>query len=388
MPFDCTFRARHGSTVCLNDCPTRAEVGGFRFARVERDGDLPPADPRVVDVALLDMHHGWPNLGHDAIVHALQNAVCDISEDLAEAGLGVRIVSYDVRRGHAIPEPPGGRFGVYVGTGGPGHLDPAQNDGVAVVAQGIKEDPSWEAPLFRLFDTIRASRETVLFGVCHTFGVMCRWLGVADAVVRGPAKGGKSTGIVENVLTDEAVAHPWFSRFSWRLPDGRRLRVLDNRLFDLLPRGPLPAGLTPIGYETLGVGGPQGEGLTMLEVARDRAGVMPRIFGVNHHPEIVNRPRQMHILRKKLERGDVTPEWYAERMRTLTEPIADDWGDRLLHLTSSYTLMAPLRFHLYRLVRERAEALGRRLAVDESTLPLTYNLATDSLPAPRATPAR
>ena len=85
---------------------------------------------------------------------------------------------------------------------------------------------------------------------------------------------------------------------------------------------------------------------------------MPRVLGVNHHPEIVNRQRQIIVLKRKLERGDVTPEWFDERMRTLTEPIEDEFGDRLLHLTSSYTLMAPLRFSLYRAVQERADALG------------------------------
>ena len=42
---------------------------------------------------------------------------------------------------------------------------------------------------------------------------------------------------------------------------------------------------------------------------------MPRILGVNHHPEIVNRPRQLTILQKRMERGAVTPEWYAERAK-------------------------------------------------------------------------
>ena len=46
--------------------------------------------------------------------------------------------------------------------------------------------------------------------MCHTFGVMCRWLGIADAVLRGPEKGGKSFGIVDNLLTDAALEHPWF----------------------------------------------------------------------------------------------------------------------------------------------------------------------------------
>ena len=62
MVFDCERRARLGAQECLTGCPTRAEVGGFRFARVERLDDAPPAEPHLVDVALLDMHHGWPNL--------------------------------------------------------------------------------------------------------------------------------------------------------------------------------------------------------------------------------------------------------------------------------------------------------------------------------------
>ena len=78
MPFDCAHRALHGANVCLTDCPTRVEAGGFRFARVERGGEPPAAEPQVIDVAMLDMHHGWPNLGHEALVDIVQNAVCDI----------------------------------------------------------------------------------------------------------------------------------------------------------------------------------------------------------------------------------------------------------------------------------------------------------------------
>ena len=105
------------------------------------------------------------------------------------------------------------RMAVETGTaleidGGPGHLDPRMNDGRTEGSQGIVEDPSWEPPLFGLFDAIRASAPAALLAVCHTFGVMCRWLGAAEAVLRGPAKGGKSAGVVENILTDEALAHP------------------------------------------------------------------------------------------------------------------------------------------------------------------------------------
>jgi hypothetical protein len=109
----------------------------------------------------------------------------------------------------------------------------------------------------------------------------------------------------------------------------------------------------------------------MLEVARDRQGVVPRIFGVNHHPEIVNRPRQLTILRKRMERGEVTPQWFAERSAALTEDI-DEHGDRSLHVTSSYTLLAPMRHYVYRLALRRALALGRSFDLDSLRLPLTY----------------
>jgi hypothetical protein len=191
---------------------------------------------------------------------------------------------------------------------------------------------------------------------------MCRWSGAAQPVLRGKSKG-KSTGILENLLTPEARQHPWFKRFADELPDGRRLRVVENRLFDLVPDGDrLPPGILTIGHETLGLGGPRGEAVTMLEFARDREGLLPRVFASNHHPEIVDRFRQIMILEQKYDRGDVSHEWYQERLEVLTRTYPDENSDQRLHVTSDYTLLGPLRFHLYRAVRRRAEELG--LAVD------------------------
>ena len=365
MPFDCLHRERYGPEACLTTCPAAPPV--FDVVRVRHADDVPPADPAFIDIAVLDMHAGWPNLGHGAILQAMQNALCDISGPLREAGIGFRALSYDIRGGLVIPEPPGGRHALYVGTGGPGHLDPRRNDGRSEGSQGIRDDPSWEPRLFGLFDAIRASRSAALLAVCHTFGVMCRWLGVADAVLRGPDKGGKSTGIVENVLTDEALAHPWFSRFSAELADGRRLFVLDNRLYDLVPRGEWPAGVMAVSHEALSPGGPRGDALTMMEVARDEAGVMPRIFGVNHHPEIVNRPRLLVTLEQEFARGGLSREWYEERRASLTAQVADEQVDRLLRLTSSYTFMGPLRFHLNKLA---SEGVGTNFAIDPPRTPI------------------
>jgi len=366
MPIACRNKLRFGKQFCITQCPVARPSPAFHSVRVLGPGDVPPADERTIDVAVLDMNYGWPNLGHDSLVLGIMDAACDILPGLEENGLAIRVVSYEVRKSGMIPEGPRGRYALYLGTGGPGHLDPRGNDGRSPGSQGIMEDPSWEARLFALFDAIRGDDEAALLSVCHTFGVMCRWMDVARPVLRPPEKGGKSAGIQENVLTDEGVRHPWFRQLAEELPDGRRLRVVDHRLFDLIPKpGPLPAGLVPIGHEACGVGGPPGEGLTMMEFARDRGGVMPRVFGVNHHPEIVDRARQMMLLRQKRERGEVTSDWTDERERIMGETHPDDSEDRLLHLTSDYTLLGPIRFYLYRQVRERAAAFGVRIDVDE-----------------------
>ncbi len=375
MPFDCQFRSTHGQEVCVDSCPTTGTAPTFVFARVERPADLPPAEPHTIDVAVLDMHHGWPNLGHDAIGYGIQNIVCDVTPSLRAAGLRVRVLSYDVRRGHQIPGAPGDRHGIYVGTGGPGHLDPRLNDGVSAGSQGIKEDPAWEPKAFALFDAIRADRQAALLAVCHTFGVMCRWLGIADVVLRGEEKGGKSSGIADNLLTDAAIEHPWFGGLARELPDRRRLKILDNRLYDLIPTGPLPLPVVALSCDTAGPAGVAGEALTAIEVARDPDGVMPRILGVNHHPEIVNRLRQLTILRKRMERGAVTPDWYAERVEALTDIIGDERGDQLLYLTSSYMFLGPLRFHLYKQIRLRAEHLGVDTDIDEHRTPILVSCA-------------
>ncbi len=374
MPVNCQLKRRYGKEFCITDCPARGSESGYRYARVENGGSPPPVEPRTIDVAVLDMNHGWPNLGHDSLVASLVDVCCDLSPELLRLGFQVRAISYDVRASGAIPELPGGRFSLYLGTGGPGHIDPRENDGVAEHSQGLRENPAWQRPAFELFDRIRAVRSTALLAVCHTFGVLCDWSGVARPVLRSAEKGGKSTGVLENMLTSAAVEHPWFHRLYGEL-GGARLRILDNRLFDLIPDGAsFPAGGTAIGYETEGVGGPMGEALTMFEFDRDEAGVMPRIFGVNHHPEIINRARQMLILERRVERGEVSRQWATERREILTRVYSGEDSDYLLQLTSNHTLLAPLRYHLYRQIRLRAEALGlaTELHEDQTLSPISF----------------
>jgi hypothetical protein len=366
MPLECGFKQRHGRQFCVTDCPAGEAGGVFEYLRLAGPGELPAADPRTRDGAILDMNHGWPNLGHDSLVHAVMDASCEVSEELRAAGLRVRLLSFDVRRTGLLPDPPGERYSVYVGTGGPGHIDPHQNDGVRPESQGVREDPSWEAPAFRLFDAIRADDNAALLAVCHTFGVLCRWSGAAAPVLRGPEKG-KCSGVLENVLAWPAAEHPWFRRFAELLGPSARLRVVENRLFDLIPpRAGFPAGCVPLAFETRGVGGEPGEAVTMIELARDKGGVMPRMLAVNHHPEILDRFRQMMILNQKRERGEVSEAWCRERLEILTRQFPEEDVDQRLHLTSDFTLLGPLRFHLFRALRRRADALGVPLALHES----------------------
>jgi hypothetical protein len=347
--------------------------GVFETIRVERAADRLPPTPDAVDVAVLDMNHGWPNIGHDAILLGIQTIAADIQQDLRAAGLRVRAISYDVRRGAVLPPAPdpNGDGGVFVGTGGPGHLDPRQNDGVSDGSQTIAENPAWEAPFFAWLDAVHAHPTAALIGVCHTFGVMCRWLGIAEPVLRGPDKGGKSAGLLDNLLTPEAERHPWFRRLVVA-SRGPRIRILDNRLYDLVPTAAGTArprsGVAVLSYETLGVGGPAGDSLTMIECARDAGGIMPRMLAVNHHPEIVDHTRVLMVLWQKRARGEVSHEWYEERARAMRQTLEDEDSDRRLDLTSRYTFFDPLRFHLYRQIRLRAAGMGRPVAVHEDTV--------------------
>jgi hypothetical protein len=317
--------------------------GAFTHQRLAADEAVPAREPGIVDVAILDMNHGWPNVGHDAVVKALRHAAADLP-----AGSSLRAISFDVRRTLRLPQPDDDRYALYIGTGGPGHPDPRRNDGVAFLSQGVAETPAWESPLFRLFDAIAERDDAALLAVCHTFGLMCRWLKVAEPVARGPEKGGKSEGVLDNLLTDTARAHPWFSGLADQLPPDGRLRVLDSRLFDLIPNDGAARTVGIIAVEALGVDGPPGNAMTMMEVARDPSGRMPRILGVNHHPEIGDRANLLGMLEDKLRRGDIPREWYDQRMRTLSAHFPDGSRDRDLRTTSEFTFMGPLRFHIAR----------------------------------------
>ena len=300
----------------------------FEYARV--NGSVPQPRADRLDVALLDMNHLWPNLGHDALVRIVLDAAGELREELG--GKKVRVLSFDVRYRNQVPEP--GRFRIHIGTGGPGHLDPRLNDGQTEWSQGVNETGEWETPLFHLFDEILGDDSSSLLAVCHSFGLVCRWSGIARPVLRSE----KSSGLRINRLSREAMKHPWFEQFARDLPDHQHFHVVDNRLFDLI----LESGggkAMPLAFEAAG-----SSALTMVELARDASGAMPRFLAFNHHPEIVDREHVLKVLGEKRDRGEVDDRWYDERVSTMQQLFGEK--ERLSRLTSRYTLIEPLRFHL------------------------------------------
>lgn len=327
----------------------------LRYARVERRGDEPTPEEGTVDVAVLDMHHRYPNLGHYSIVETLLGVARRERHRLGRRAPALRVISYDVRGAGAVPAR-AARFPVIVGTGGPGAIDPRMNDGVADWSQGIHEDPSWEAPLFRLFDEILSDNRTAFLGICHSFGLLAHWAGVAEPVLRGHAKGGKSTGVVKNVLTDEARSHPWFSGL-FQDASGHVIEVLDSRLFDLIPTGHGRAKL--LAFEARNGSGEPGEAVTMMELARDADGISPRVWAVNHHPEIGDKGQQRDCMNRLVARGEVTPAWVAERELALRAWNHSAATEKCLQRTSAYTFERPVR----RLIARAMETGGGEAAL-------------------------
>ena len=162
MPIACRNKLLYGKTYCVTDCPTRAENSPLEYVRVTEAADLPPAHPRVIDVPVLDMNHGWPNLGHDSIVHAVHGrGLRPPRRSFVEVGL-TRPRALVRRAAHR--HDPGGAAAATPSTSAP--AGPAtsirRRTTAARAARASARTPSWEPPLFELFDAIRAHEDAAL----------------------------------------------------------------------------------------------------------------------------------------------------------------------------------------------------------------------------------
>ena len=93
----------------------------------------------------------------------------------------------------------------------------------------------------------------------------------------------------------------------------------------------------------------------MFEFARLQGGTVPRVWGVNHHPEIGDVGLQRERLERLRENRGVSGAWYRERLAALDAWNASAATEQDLQRTTRWTFEKPLRIHL-----ERALGLARR----------------------------
>ena len=231
--------------VLRHRLPGERPVRHLRVRAVERTAG--PARSRTrarVDVAVLDMNHGWPNLGHDSLVHAVMDASCEVTAR-ARGGRAARAGAV-VRRaplGHAAGARPEPRFSLYLGTGGPGHLDPRANDGVRPESQGIREDAvvgaSRRSAVRR--DPAPTSRRR-----CSPSATPSACCAAGRARPRPCCAGRRRASAAASSRTCwrcRRPSTPGSAASPSSLGPSARLRVVENRLFDLIPaRGGFPAG--------------------------------------------------------------------------------------------------------------------------------------------------
>ena len=147
-----------------------------------------------------------------------------------------------------------------------------------------------------------------------------------------------------------------------------RFQVIDSRLFDLIPDPAAVLNVAPLSFETLPGDHSVGDAITGVEFARDASGTMPRMFGVNHHPEIMDSGRQKLIIENLMDHGEVTRAWYEERMNVLALGNRDVEIAQQLAMTTGFTFVWPLRFQLVKDLRRHARRVHRVFEMHEDQI--------------------
>jgi hypothetical protein len=92
----------------------------------------------------------------------------------------------------------------------------------------------------------------------------------------------------------------------------------------------------------------------MVEFARKPNGV-PRIFAVNHHPEIPDALELAELLERKLAQREVTRDWYESRAALVDELLRRNHSEPARLLAAGYSFGFLLRDGL----REAVEAASK-----------------------------
>ena len=303
MPFDCQFRAAHGQDACLLRCPT--------------PGDRPRSSrSRASSAATSVAAHRRLDGGHRAARHAPRlaepRARCDrprgpehrVRPDGGAArGRHARARDVVTTCAAVIAFPSlraTGTASIWDGRAGASRSASERRRRRRLA--GHQGRSGVGAALFGLFDAVLADRDAATAGrVPHLRRDVCRWLGIADAVLRGPEKGGKSSGIVDKPADRRRRRAPWFargSRASCRTPAAEdpgqpALRPAPDRAAS-------PLACRCSRWRRWALGGPAGDGITAVEVLRAIRATSCRVWSRNPSPGDRQPQRQLTILTKRL----------------------------------------------------------------------------------------
>lgn len=241
-------------------------------------------------VAILDMYNNQPGEGMRCIRQLLHCAQADNN-------VSFEITEFNVRANNEVP---GLDYDIYVSSGGPG----------SPLASG----EAWEPLFFEFVDKLLAynegqERKKFLLGICHSFQLLCRHLGVGTVSKR------KSTsfGVLPMHLTSAGYHDPV-------------LRTLPEPFYAVDSRDYQVTDIRPEQLEALGA--------TVLCIEKERPHVplaravmairfSPEVLATQFHPEADGEGMYRYMLTDVRKAQVITAygeEKYAEMMELLPRP--------------------------------------------------------------------
>lgn len=174
-----------------------------------------------IRVAILDLYNNEPNEGMRCILHLL-------NEYPAKLNQSISFKIYDVRFRHEVPTLD---YDIYISTGGPG--SPLEEPG----ARWEKKYFEW-LELLLAFNKEHESNKKHAFFICHSFQLLCRYLGVAEVCRRSStAFGIFPVHLTEDGKTDfllNKLPDPFYAVDSrdWQIiqPDLKKLAKMGARI--------------------------------------------------------------------------------------------------------------------------------------------------------------
>lgn len=189
--------------------------------------DMPP-----IQIAIIDMYDGTPNIGMRCIQQIIAKWGADIQRD-------VQYTLFDIRGACAIPDT---HYDIYISTGGPGSpTDSRESEWDKIYTQWLEEMISINAPVLL---------------ICHSFQIACRHFELGTITLRKSMQLGilPVHPLVEDVLFDH-LQDPFFALES-RLyqiiePNDEKIRKLNARIIALekiRPQVPLERAIMAIQF--------------------------------------------------------------------------------------------------------------------------------------------